>query len=376
MQRRAILSVFASIAAVPSVVLVAASCQVDSLDLTGKSCPCTTGYVCETTTDTCVPVGTRIESEAGPLPEAATPDGTASGDSSVKVPLVTVTGLAATWATPNTIRWQWTTTGDKAGFRSYQLRVGKSAAEVTTEGAPGVEIYNGQSRPELDLFDARGGKTAGPVTVFTTSDNHSAAQTKFAVVVATDMDGTQTLSNVAMMTTGAAAPVSKVIFDGATARKPDPIEFDFKAAGYHQLNVTCAPSPCPRRAALVDLGLVLTAGGEPFTAAIFDRAFLSITLQGNVAVTSFDSRLAIEPGTGANCPGGDAACLYGFVGFTQRRAGESTVQVPLRELVNGKGEKLTFGILQQKSFTIDVLALSGTWANNALLRLTSARIRW
>ena len=89
--------------------------------------------------------------------------------------------------------------------------------------------------------------------------------------------------------------------------------------------------------------------------------------------TAFDTSLYIERGSGACAQAG--ACQYKLTGWTQRAAGRTRNQVPLRELRNDTGT-LTFAILLGKGSLVGALALGGTWEKRAVIQLCDARIRW
>jgi hypothetical protein len=353
--------VFVTVFAVPLALI--ASCSVDELDLTGKRCPCVSGFVCDLPSNTC----------------RATADGGLADDALVApernpAARLNVTALTAAWAAPNVVRWDFTVEGSAADFKSYVVEVGPSAAAFETNK---VEIYGGLERPELGAFDARSGKPAGPTSVFTLT--RANANTKqYARVTVTDKADQSNVSAVTPTVVPAVGPSREKIFDGVTAAaNPRPVgEFDFKS-GSHALVVECGggPSPCVKKVELVDLGLALDAQGF-FSQADFDAAYLDLDLQGNVGGSSFDSTVAIEPGVGG-CAG--AECRWGLTGWTQSNApepGNMSLQVPLKKLVSGVRGPLTRAILEEKGFKVAALAFSGTWKDGATLRLRGAHIRW
>ena len=347
--------------------LLLGSCGVDALDLAGKRCPCTSAYVCDVASSTCVSPLRAAEGGA-PGGDDASTDATAG-------PLLGVQLVAtADWKTPNMVRWELAVTGQASDFKAYTLETGKTPSDFAAQA---VSTFGPVERPELGVFDARGKKTASPVTVWTLVPAKP-NDTQYARATVTDRSDRASVSTIVAFDVPALPGSRAKIFDGLTAATtPRPAgEFDFKGAMNGHVFVTdcgAATSPCPKK---VELGALALPLGPPFTDADFGRAFLELTVEGNVAVTSFDTTVAIEPGDGA-CTG--AECRYRYGGWTQSaapNAGEATLQIPLAKLVNGQGALLTRAILQAKGDVIAVLAISGTWKQNTTLKLRSAFIRW
>jgi hypothetical protein len=361
---------FAAVLAAPLALVF--SCSVGELDLTGKECPCTSGYLCDVSSNTCV-LGLPI-AEAGGVLDRAIPDDALVAPERNPAALLNVTNLTPEWATPNVVRWNFTVDGNATDFKSYVVEVGATLAAFETNK---VELYGALDRPELGAFDARGKKPIGPATVFTLT--RATANTKpYARVTVVDRADQSNVTAITPVVVPPGASMRAKIFDGITAATtPRPAgEFDFKN-GAHVFTVDCGatPSPCAKKVELGNLDIVLTAQGA-FSQADFDRAFLDIDLQGNVGGSSFDSIVAIEPGNGG-CSGTD--CRWGFLGWTQSTApdpGTTTLQVPLRKLGNSVRGPLTRAILEEKGFKVSVLAFSGTWKAGATLRLLAAHIRW
>lgn len=351
---------------------VVASCGVGDLDLTGKQCPCVGGYVCDLPTNTCV-FGLNVE--GGVLSDSAAPDDAFAQPESNPSALIGVTGLVAAWRTPNVVRWEWRVTGKAADWRSYTIVVASSPADITNGTG---QVLGKIDQPELAAFDARSGKLAGPVVIWTAT-SAKPNTTRYARVEVKDVKGQSNFSAIVIATTPAAATSFKTIFDGNTARSSRPVgQFDFVAGqNAHIFHTDCGagPSPCAETAELFDLQIDLNKSGA-FSQADFDKAFLDVKIDGNVAAGSLDSTVALEPGSGT-CTGLD--CRYAYKGWTQSTAPASSLtvlQVPLSKMVDGNGAAMQFATLQQKSFLIAVLAFSGTWKQNNALRLLDARIRW
>ncbi|MBS2013424.1 MAG: hypothetical protein JST00_11080 [Deltaproteobacteria bacterium] len=352
------------------VIALATGCSVAALDLAGKKCPCATGYECDVPRDTCVPVGTLV-ADSEPPDVRVVDSGT---EASAPAPLVLVSDLRAAWATPSSMRWEWKVLGDKKSFRAYEVVVGKSEKDVATRAA-GVDVLRGAEHPELDLFDARGGATNGPFTMWTTTDGN-APTPKFVQVHATDVNGVVSSTKVVSFANPPFPGRTKVVFDGVE-RMARPAAYTFKtpAGGEanYELVVDCGgANSCAQKGELYDLGIDLAAPSA-FTAADFDAAFLTFDIEGNVASSTFGSTVGVE--LGASCAGGAGVCRFRYAGWTQRKSGRTTVQVPLAQLRNDDGP-LTYAILQQKNFLVQVFELSGRWRDKDALRLYNARIRW
>jgi hypothetical protein len=363
------------VATVGGVLALASACSVGDVDLTGRACPCADGYVCDLATNRCV---TGLVNDAGPVPPDAAD--AADGADAAPIPsLVTVSGLTATWVAPATIRWDWTLAGAAADFRAYELVTGPTADAVTKR--VGVDVLTSSERPELAGFDLRGGKTTGPVAMWTLTDVRAPGAKQLLQVTATDVKGRSSRTAIVAATSAAKTTSQLVIFDGTTARTVVPAgEYLFRTPPggepYYFFQADCAGAKtCAKRAELVSLGLDLAPPATPFTAAAFDRAVLELQVEGNVAVTSFEVSVGIEPGDGT-CNLGNPTCRFRFAGWTQRSSGRTKLQIPLKELRNDTGP-LTFAILQSKGFLVDAFVVSSaSWKNAATLNLYDARIRW
>lgn len=365
------LDVVAALVAVAPLVAVA-SCGVETLDLAGKQCPCTSAYVCDVATNTCVTALAGVE--------GGVPDGGGVADAlpdARPAPLLGVTLVATPdWKTPNMVRWELGVSGKASDFKAYTLETAMAPSDFAAQA---VSTFGPVERPELGVFDARGQKSEAPVSVWTLVPA-KANSMQYARATVIDANGQPSVSAIVAFDVPAGAAARAKIFDGVTAaiNPRPPGEFDFKGPMNGHVFVTdcgALPSPCPKKVELGGLGVALDAAG-PFSDADFARAFLEVTVEGSVAVTSFDTAVALEPGDGS-CAG--AECRYRYSGWTQSaapNAGEATLQIPLAKLVNGQGTLLTRAILQAKGFAIAVLVVSGTWKQNTTFKLRSAFIRW
>lgn len=363
------------LASVGAPALLLASCGVDALDLGGKQCPCTSAYVCDVGTNTCV---LSLSSDAGgSVSDGGEAGSTDAFDEAMPAPLLGIT-LAATadWKTPNMVRWELGVSGKAADFKAYTLETGASPSDFAVQV---VSTFGPVARPELGAFDARGKKPEGPVSVWTLVPAKQNAK-QYARATATDLRDQSSVSAIVAFDVPGLSSSRAKIFDGLVAALfPRPTsEFEFKGAMNGHVFVTdcgAQPSPCFKKVELGSLGVALDANG-PFSDADFARAFLDVSVEGSVGVTSFDTAIALEPGDGT-CTGME--CRYRYGGWTQSaapNAGEATLQVPLAKLVNGLGAPLTRATLQAKGFAISVLAVFGTWKQGTTFKLRTAYIRW
>jgi len=369
-------------------IALAASCSVAALDLAGKACPCTSGWVCDVEANRCVLEGTLPEREGsvapdvspGPDPDARVADAPVPGPARVQV-----SELVPVWVTPNVVRWQWKVTGDPAAFRAYEFVVGTKREDV--EKRMFVNILTSVERPELAAFDARAEKppvAPAEAIVWTTSDLHAAGKPVFAQVKVSDVDGRESVSNIIGDFTAEGAPLanSLPIFVGAVCNGTGippcnavPAAFQFKspAAGepHYQLAVVCPDGGlCTQTAGFNNLNI--SASGIS-NAAAFDSAFVQFEVEGTVGSTTFDSEVALTPPASV-CPG---PCRFTYSGWTQRSGVRSVLQVPLRELRYGT-TALSYSLLQAAGpgVALDAFRLSGTWRQGNVLRVYDARIRW
>lgn len=350
MRRRAIVTALGAFG-------VGAACSIDLLDPSGKACPCIDGYVCSA--NVCV--------RGGDIPDAGMVD---APPAPPPAPQIVVSNLQASWVTPNTIRWTWRAEGAAASFRTYELASAATADDLAA--GTNLTVVSGAQRLELHDFDARGGKSSGPVDVWTLALDAKAGAPYYARVAAKDQSGA---TSVATATVNGAPPVTSlnavgVLFDGKPVPTATPPAFAFNTtSNQYTMRVDCAGQPeCANVLQLRDLKLVLPA---EFTSEVFDKAFLQVQLGGDTATTNFTSSVAIVPG---GCTQSDALCQYGFSGWTQIGTTKA-IQVPLRELQNANG-KLTYARLQGSGLAISALVIAGTWRQAATISVGLSRIRW
>ena len=98
---------------------VVASCAVDDLDVTGKKCPCISGYVCDVPSNTCV-LGLRPKAA---FPTSAPRPTRSSHRSAIHRRSSDVIRARSRLATPNVVRWELKVEGKATDCKSYAVEV-------------------------------------------------------------------------------------------------------------------------------------------------------------------------------------------------------------------------------------------------------------
>lgn len=363
----------ASLGALTGVALAGASqifgCTVDSLDLTGKQCPCVGAFVCDVATNTCVVPGP--ETEGGPAPADAGVPGK-----------ITVTKLRPSWTTANGVRWEWEAQGEESDFRAYEVVVGPTAEAVRAR-ASSTRVFGARDNPELGVLAGRDrGDTERPLELSTVTDGHRESETVFAQVFAIDQAGGVSATDVASAQT-LRPRGSLVLFDNGIAAggeaMPDSGAVTASAA-YGDggvglaFTVSCgdAGPTC-----IVEVGVDGYTGKSlsALDGTDFDRAFLEIAVRGGrVPDTYTDVVLSVGP---ASC---GAACKnrHGGWSLAERPDEFRLLQVPLRVLRrnDGTGGSLNYQELKNRSFRVHGFHFGGRWPSGAALALDQCRIRW
>jgi hypothetical protein len=358
------------------VVLAAGACSVDDLDLTGKRCPCVAGFVCDTTTDTCVPSGT-ID---GAVPDGFVPDRAIADAGNGKI---VVYNLRPTWTTANGIRWDWQALGERAEFEKFVIVTGPTAEAVRARSSATTELGPNEN-PELGIYSGRvTGDAQPPLSLWSVSDGHKEGATIFAQVLAYDKAGGTTSSDVASAQTSKPKAVLPIfdnqLLDGGT---PSPADFDLSTKNTYpdgggsclERPVACAggaPS-CAQEVGVAGYnGRTLTA----LDTTDFDGAFLEIAIRGRAPAGSFNE---VVLALGAdNC--GDPCRMRQAGWFFRTKEDEwRLVQVPLKNLRrnDGAGAALNFQELQNRNYRVNGFFLGGTWSNGATIAVDNVRVRW
>lgn len=101
--------------------LASSSCVIESLDLSDRRCPCATGYVCRPALDRCCR------------------------------PAIEIQGFRASWATANSIRWEWSPRADPSRFLRYELVIAENSADLVARTGTAI-VFDETINPELGGF--------------------------------------------------------------------------------------------------------------------------------------------------------------------------------------------------------------------------------
>lgn len=133
--------------------IVLSACYLPDVDISGKGCPCTTGYECSD--GLCVPRGQQVDASPDAEPDAspdAEPDTSPDADGEPCQPLLEVEGFRAVWSTPNAIRWAWDARlEDEEHFFEYRLVLAESIEDVESRSGTS-RVFDQRGNPELGRF--------------------------------------------------------------------------------------------------------------------------------------------------------------------------------------------------------------------------------
>jgi hypothetical protein len=306
------------------------ACSLEPLDLTDKPCPCAEGYLCDDVANRCV-----------------------ATDAPSCEPMVTATGFAASWATSNTIRWQWEPVGDPADFVRYEI----SLVEVGSDG--GARTVGSDQNPELRGFFIPRTVADDDVLTSTLVGDLEPMTTYAAYLLITDTSLCEFRSEQAAISTLAELPEEAVIFRGAALGRlrPDSLAVTDSAVTYVPDDDTdCADAGevCSQNLQLWDLDLDLS----DMTEGQFANAFMELTVEYDGATPSYFSRVWLTFD--------DRSLLYRHEPFTLAATqGRHVVQVPLSDL-RLDGEALTHAILDTAAMGTPLSSanLGGQWTRS------------
>jgi hypothetical protein len=360
----------------------ASGCVVGPLDLSGRACPCTEGWVCDAATDTCRRPEAADDggSESG-TGEISTTDSVGEADATTgepEAPAFEVVGFSSDWSTPNSIHWTWQVEGAIEDFHAWEVHVATSAE--TVESGDGL-VFDGTVNPELSRFTLRNTNDEERV-VGTITDGLTASTEYFARLIVLDTAGGRTVSpNVAVRSTGP-APTNGV----AILADDDPIPpglalpscyqhaDDAPAEGtthHYQLRHFCSdegvatciepddPAPeCWENLRLQGMSVPVTGlSAGDFADAHLD-VFIAVDAPADVAGHGWWSELALAAG----------GSIHGYKGLTIRADGSyRRYQIPLAQL------GLTHRVLASVA---EGLRVGSSWANASTIRVDEAWIRW
>lgn len=365
-------AVVASALALPAV--YAFGCTVDPLDLSNKRCPCASGFVCDTSIDACVPSGD------GGLRARDGGDGGPDGGGKDAGGRIVVFNLRSTWATGNGIRWDWQVLGDAAEFDRYEVITGPRAEDVRARAST-TKRYDAASNPELGRFGGRATDPAArPFGMWTVTDGHEEGQNVFAQVVAYDKAGGMTVTEIPSETT-TRPRATLVLYENGIADGGAPTPSSTKTSTSNpfegtqclEQTVDCAgAATCDRSAGVQGMdGKSVSA----IDATDFDRAYLELAIRGTNVPGSFSDVTLLVGADGCGVP---CRMRFSGVSFGPGPADWRRVQIPLRVLKrsDGTGAALNYAELGNRNYRTHGFLLSGTWADETVVGLDQARIRW
>lgn len=348
------------------------ACSVEALDLAGKQCPCSEGFVCDTSTNTCV---TSLPTP--PPPDADLPDNFVPPDASGAI---TVLELISTWQTANGIRWEWKAIGNPAKFARYEIITGPRAEDVRARAAS-TKKFDPTTNPELATFLGRNLPDAGvPVSLWSVTDGHKENEIVFAQVIAYDTDGVATTSDIASAQTKrpraelsiyAEARPDGGVFVPSTGTKIVQTN-PYADASCIEHTVTCqGPSPCP-----IETGVSSIDGvnGDVIQTTEFPNAFLELAVRGTNLPGKFVDVILF---VGADSCGTPCRMRFNGLSFGKQVDEWRLLQVPLNRLKanDGSGGALNASQLNNRK-RIAAFLVSADQPDGVKVGLDQARIRW
>jgi len=358
---------------VAAVVALGVACSVEALDLAGKHCPCTDGFVCDTTTNVCVTPSSIVRPvDDGGVPDNFVPPSEAGGS-------ITVLNLVPKWQTANGIRWEWQAIGDPARFARYEVVTGPRAEDVRAR-ASSTRLFDPTTNPELATFAGRSADAGVPASLWTITDGHKEGETVFAQVLAYDTAGLANVSDVASAITS--RPRAEIDIFAET--KPDGGVFvpstgtkivttnPFADAACLEHTVACqGPPPCP-----IETGIASIDGinADAIQVTEFPDAFLELAVRGtNLPGKFIDVILFV----GQDSCG--TACRMRFSGlsFGVKPDAWRLLQIPLGRFKgnDGTGGGLTNAQLNNRK-RIAAFLVDADQPDAVKVGLDQARIRW
>jgi hypothetical protein len=356
----------------------ASGCVVGPLDLSGRACPCTDGWVCDVTTDTCRRGENATEpgaTQSSGGETSITPDEETDG---ISTPAFEVVAFSSDWSTPNAIHWTWAVVGRVEDFHAWEVRVAASREALDGDD---VQVFDGSINPELARFTLRNTGDEEPVTG-TITDGLDASTEYFARLFVLDTAGGRTMSpNVAVRSTGP-SPTNGV----AILSDVDPIPpglalpscyvhaDDAPAAGtthHYQLRHFCTsegvptctdpdePGPeCWENLRLQGMTVPVTGLAAGDFADAYLELYVAVEALADVVGHGWWSELALVAGGG----------IHAYKGLTIRADGQyRRYQIPLVQL------GLTHRVLASVA---EGLRVGSSWSNGSTIRVDEAWIRW
>jgi len=351
----------------------AAGCN-PQLDLSDKECPCAPAFVC--VSEQCVP--RALVRDAGPLdagvdPPAPTRDAGESdaGESDAGLPegQVRVETFQSDWQTPNSLHWTWTLSGDLSQFNELTLVIAENEDDLRSRSGTARVIDSAERASLGELYRPRVMSGMHLITsVFT--DAHTPGTRYVAQLVATDLAGHASRSNIVTTMTNAAPIDGLVLFsDERPTGYPFPGDIahsmESPYAGTHHLayEYDCTASLCYEIVRWQDI----RSRRLDFWAGNYELAYVEMAVAVDAVEPSFWCVIGVNVGGGA-----DSA--WNHEPLVPRQDGAyHIIQFPLHRL-GAAGERLDYDTAtgdDVTGFRFGCLTPSGT-----RVRVDEVAIRW
>lgn len=313
-----------------------AGCTFGSVDFSAKACPCAPGFAC---------VDAICVAETMPTCEAT----------------VTATDFQAAFATPNTIGWSWTPSGEPEALLRYEIEFvdpsnpSEVIAVLGPDGDPALAHY---------FLPRTGGAEDLVASAF--SDAHEPGQTYTARLVVTDTALCEYRTPLAAGTTAAVPPEELVIYeDQATVAgltPPNYVVTDSGGGGRMLSWQASADAEC------MELGNTICSQHLLIYPASVDlrgidagpfanTAYLEFRLSYNGATPSYYSGVRF----GVTVRGGEREVFYAGPFRVSDSAPSRLYQVPLRYLSNADSGVLTTDLIRMFGGFVYNVGVSGQW---------------
>lgn len=353
-------------------VAVAVACSVDTLDVEGKQCPCAGGFVCDTSTNTCVTSVPAPPPVDGGAPDNDVPKPDASG-------AITVLNFVQRWETANGVRWEWQAIGDGTKFKRYEIVTGARAEDVRAR-AQSTRTFDPTTNPELGTFGGRSTDAGVPVTLWSVTDGHKEGEIVFAQVIAYDTNDVPSYSDIASATTSRPRFAIPIYADG----RPDGgvfvpsvgtkiVQDGGYDAAFVEHTVSCqGPPPCAVETGVSSIdGL---DGDAIMSATEFGVAFLELAVRGtNVPGEFVDVVLYV----GADSCGTPCRMRFSGLSFGRQPDEWRLLQIPLGRFRGGDGTTGGFNFNQLSNRKrIAAFLIAAESPDGVTIGLDQARIRW
>ena len=349
---------------------VMVGCSVGELDLLGKQCPCTEGWVCDEAHNSCIPAdGTGVGGMAGSGGVGA--DGGMGGSGNVGAAAVTVSNLGIVWTTPNSMRWSWDMEGTPDQLVGLEVVTGTSEQDVQ-DRTGSARVWAAADNPELGRYflPATGGDE--PV-VATTTDEHQPSTLYHCQLTAIDTAGRRSVSALASGRT-TDPPTSTIVIFADT----DPPGYSLPGgivrsdrnpyAGTHHYDFvqTCSGNEtiCYEMLRRMEMGTDLSGISQ---GALSTTAYVEFALATEGPTPSYWTEIRLRTGTDADNQ------QWKYDGWSVRADGAYRLhQVPLRALT-WEGAPMSKTELDRG---LHQFGVGGSWKDTGHVAFDEIRIHW